>query len=60
LYLLKNAIPKEEKLAIIEQNAYLYFNELKDLRDCNGFLTIQNMKSVVRLCNTILENALNS
>jgi hypothetical protein len=60
LYLLKSAIAKEEKRLLVEQNAYLYFHELKKLKECKDFLTIQNMKAVVKICNSILENALNS
>ena len=65
LYLLKSAAiwrggdeNNNKSTNVIEQNGYLYLNELKQLIEIKGVLNMNEIRAVVRSCNGILENAL--
>lgn len=38
LHLIKNSLPQDEKLIVIDQNAYIYHNELKSLKNVSYHL----------------------
>lgn len=61
LYLLKNSMPKDGKLVLIDQNAFMYHNELRKMKNMahSKVLTIDDIRKGVKSSNIILENALN-
>lgn len=44
LNLIKNSLPRDEKLIVIDQNAYIYHNELKSLK------IVKNFESLLLVC----------
>ena len=59
LYLLKNSLPKDDKYLVMDQNAFIYHNELKKMKCMNEVLSIDDIRFGIKNCNNLLENALN-
>lgn len=61
LYLLKNSLPRDEKMIIFDQNAYVYHHEMKNHKlETETTLTIDDIKEKITKSNIILEKAINS
>lgn len=57
--IVKNTLPNGDMLNIIESNYFLYNQEIKKSKNFTGKLDIDDFKSIINMCNSILENALN-
>ena len=53
------SLPKDEKIGIIDQNAYLYHTELKKMLETKEKLDYDDIKAGIKECNILLESALN-
>ena len=60
LKLLKNSLPKDETISVIDQNSHLYHAELKKIKSIKENLSYDDIKFAIKNCNILLENALNS
>ena len=59
MYLIKNSMPRDDNLLINDLNSFLYHSELRKLKQLKENLKIDDIKSTIRNCNQILDNALN-